>query len=1478
LVDNIDDEITKIKKLSFNGECIKYSDGKEVPGEIELLGVNHTSTVYNAIINNEKPFYVYPLSPIALGDTKQMLHEFQGSFEEETSNKLIEFFKIVRKYNYLNGWEIDKTLSAFCIKNQIPEDKIYYIFKQVYGDEYDEKATTYIIEHSKENQDRIPGIGSIVYHAKNLANSRLLSNEEAKLIKDFYTNIIKYKKDQDEIELPDYLIGAEYIYLISSRKKFSEKRGTYFKEKYFVERFNLENGVKEVLYVELESGIPNAIYKPHLLLNDPEPIGVKTEILRFLKERKKAVELLINDEFIYTTTHNFERVEEIAAEIASECFDYVGHFDISLFHKYLAVKISEYRKKHGGKPTPCRISKITGWDENYTMFFHHNLNDEKHELSKDNTLYKYHKAESFNQKEQHGLVYKLLDEGKLLGALLTVSAASILLKPLRLQPVTCVLTGAPGAGKTIASLIATSLFYKSDEIFITAQTTKVGFELTLSSLNSLSFAIDEGALADIGISLKHIIFSVASKRGRTRGRKDLTVDTTNIISNVFWTTETSDLDDIRRSGAFRRVINFVVENWEQFTKLIDLEKEQLPNELYAGCGVDYIKFVLENLERIKNRFERETQGFGVKYKEITSIAETLYAGIILLEEFYTQYYNIQQQIIFKELRREANNILDEVKRTFLSSKGDIVSELKQYLYANSNRLGVAEQVKDINGGFKYVTKEPSSKEMLGEYDKTTKTYYITTSGFKTIAKELEKEKTILINALTKAGVLVKNEKDNSYTSSIYSKITKGSIRVYTIKFPEDSPLDQPPQEPPPEEPPPDNNQTDVIDDKLIDAFSKTTYEPKPQLDTNNKQIEPKSEEKPKETTKETARKPTKPKEKEKAHTQEKEKEEAKEDKDKIIINEDTLNIIDDIKPHNEIPKYEIPKKDIKAFSELVIGSFDIETTGLEETDQILAIAFNTYKDGNLQDHHRFYLSKYNDDETKMVNAFLDALKESNIDVLTGYNLYDFDLKMVKAKDKKNRIKIDYIVNISNAEFNKKPLQGYCIYVDNKYIEVIDAFHLVIKYDNVARSIPAQNYSLKAVAKHFGISKNDRVILGSDEIKESFINDRERFDAYLDEDVREAYEIFKKLAPPYYYIRSIVPFDISFFEAFRSSTAFIWQKILENYYDDEYVSVLPADEKKKYEGGLVVNHDGLYKNVFKIDVASLYPNIMLNYQIHSRKDKKKIALSILNEYTNLRLELKKKAKGGDKEADLIQNALKILINSLYGFYGTGGYKFNDMEASAKVTAYGRKILRFMIEFVKNHDGIIIEADTDGIFFSSVNGEEIYNELRKELNKINFDIELEYKDCIMYASDKKNYIIIEPNGNVKKRGAKYVGRDKNKLWTDFVVEYIKRYVDDPAKAEAFKKDIRDLIATNKAFDWVKVTKKVAKNEVNIINDAKAKGINLSPGSIVTCAYKNYRNKKFVFEGENTAIYDVKYYLSEFEKLVKEIDEVIKGKNKS
>jgi len=582
-----------------------------------------------------------------------------------------------------------------------------------------------------------------------------------------------------EEKLPDYLTNVENVYLVSSLEKESKRKGTYYREEYFVER-NID-GVKEVLYVELESDEPNAIFKRHTIVN-ADVIGVKTEILRLLEEvetGKHAYEYLINDEFIFAPPFNIKRLSDIPREIAKafskrhyNCFI---DFHTRNFLYYLHIKLRKYLKKHGGEPETCFVSKNTGWNKDYTMFYHYDLNDNLHELSKENVLYKYNKAESFKQTEQHELVYKLLQEGKLLGMLLVISSSSILLKPFKLQPLTCIITGSYNVDRTGAALIATSLFYKSNDIIMEGKISSLQFDIMLSSLNSLPVVIDRNAIQNNSMDIKRIIHAVASGMGKLRATNKQTIDVKELRSNVFLIADVSDLKEIKTSGAaIRRMLHVNVDRWEQFTSLFDIDTFR-PEELYSGCGVDYIKFTLTNLKTLKDRFEIETKDFGYKYKEFTPLALNIYAGIFLLEEFYKHYY--KQQVSFEALREKFDTLLKEARITFLLVLNKFAEVLQQYLSNNYNRFGQVETVGNGYHDYKYnILYKPNVKNMLGEYNKTTGTYYITSKGFKIIAKELGIDEKVLHNALYKEGVISKD------AESKYLKILGETARVYIVKF------------------------------------------------------------------------------------------------------------------------------------------------------------------------------------------------------------------------------------------------------------------------------------------------------------------------------------------------------------------------------------------------------------------------------------------------------------------------------------------------------------------------------------------------------------------------------------------------------------------------------------------------------------------------------------------------------------------------
>ena len=180
-----------------------------------------------------------------------------------------------------------------------------------------------------------------------------------------------------------------------------------------------------------------------------------------------------------------------------------------------------------------------------------------------------------------------------------------------------------------------------------------------------------------------------------------------------------------------------------------------------------------------------------------------------------------------------------------------------------------------------------------------------------------------------------------------------------------------------------------------------------------------------------------------------------------------------------------------------------------------------------------------------------------------------------------------------------------------------------------------------------------------------------------------------------------------------------------------------------------------------DVASLYPSLMIRYNLHSRNitDPQKFV-----DIYHQRLELKKKK-------DPLQAVLKIVLNSTYGVLKDKNNDLYDPLMSNKVCVYGQILLLDLIEHLEAHCELI-QSNTDGILIKMPDGmdeDEWFNiiddiawewEQRTGLT-LEFD---EYRK--VFQKDVNNYIIVAADGKVKSKGS-YVKKLSNLDYGDFPI---------------------------------------------------------------------------------------------------------------
>jgi DNA polymerase I len=66
---------------------------------------------------------------------------------------------------------------------------------------------------------------------------------------------------------------------------------------------------------------------------------------------------------------------------------------------------------------------------------------------------------------------------------------------------------------------------------------------------------------------------------------------------------------------------------------------------------------------------------------------------------------------------------------------------------------------------------------------------------------------------------------------------------------------------------------------------------------------------------------------------------------------------------------------------------------------------------------------------------------------------------------------------------------------------------------------------------------------------------------------------------------------------------------------------------------------------------------------------------------------------------VQEAIKILMNSVYGVFASYFYRFTNLDIGASITAYAREAVRDIIAELEREGLAVIYGDTDSVFFGS-----------------------------------------------------------------------------------------------------------------------------------------------------------------------------------
>lgn len=152
-----------------------------------------------------------------------------------------------------------------------------------------------------------------------------------------------------------------------------------------------------------------------------------------------------------------------------------------------------------------------------------------------------------------------------------------------------------------------------------------------------------------------------------------------------------------------------------------------------------------------------------------------------------------------------------------------------------------------------------------------------------------------------------------------------------------------------------------------------------------------------------------------------------------------------------------------------------------------------------------------------------------------------------------------------------------------------------------------------------------------------------------------------------------------------------------------------------------------KNLILLDVASMYPNIIL-------------ILNVLAQFSKIYRELLEKRIAIKHIDQVLSEALKLILNSVYGNLNSEYSTLYNPKALLSVCAYGQIVLYTLCKRLADAGHTIININTDGVGFiprDGVDYEEIWHEWEKEfkltLEEDSFD-EFIQKNVNVYIGKK------------------------------------------------------------------------------------------------------------------------------------------------
>jgi len=387
-------------------------------------------------------------------------------------------------------------------------------------------------------------------------------------------------------------------------------------------------------------------------------------------------------------------------------------------------------------------------------------------------------------------------------------------------------------------------------------------------------------------------------------------------------------------------------------------------------------------------------------------------------------------------------------------------------------------------------------------------------------------------------------------------------------------------------------------------------------------------------------------------------------------------------------------------------SFDIENSIANDT--IYTICSVIGEDGKIRECKPIY-----GNEKEIIEKFSELILKEDPDVISGYNIDNYDIKKIVERAQKNRIQ----------ELKWGRDRGHPRVVSEKFWRLKGRL-IVDAWWAVKRELHPKQETLNAVSMQLlGEQKMD---VDPKMMDLEWSRDPEKVMRYSTKDAELSLRILNNVGTVRKGMDLAAVSKLPLEDVLSSGSSQLIDSILIRKADRLNVGVpLTGDfnRSEQIEGGYVhTMAPGLYHWVCVLDFKSMYPSLIISKNIcftticsdgeivspngaryMSKEKREGILPGILDGLMKERDSIKKRMKTATEEErhylDGLQNAVKVLMNSFYGVFASSFYRFTDKIIGGSITAFARGTVTGIISELEKEGVQVIYSDTDSVFIQS-----------------------------------------------------------------------------------------------------------------------------------------------------------------------------------